>query len=62
MRGISGVPFCVFDGKYGVAGAQPTEVFGQVLAQVVAERAPAELAAGVQCDDDGCAVPGDTPR
>jgi predicted DsbA family dithiol-disulfide isomerase len=36
--GISGVPFFVFEGKYGVSGAQPAEVFSQVLTQVAAER------------------------
>ena len=57
VMGISGVPFFVFDGKYGVSGAQPTEVFGQVLAQVVAERASIDVAAGVRCDDEGCEIP-----
>ena len=37
--GISGVPFFVLDGKYGVSGAQPPEVFAQALSQVAAERA-----------------------
>ncbi|WP_067950273.1 DsbA family protein [Agromyces sp. NDB4Y10] len=36
--GIQGVPFFVFDGKYGVSGAQPAEVFSQVLTQVAGER------------------------
>ncbi|MGX5695285.1 DsbA family oxidoreductase [Agromyces soli] len=36
--GINGVPFFVFEGKYGVSGAQPAEVFGQVLTQVAGER------------------------
>ncbi|MGR2753500.1 DsbA family oxidoreductase [Agromyces arachidis] len=36
--GIQGVPFFVFDGRYGVSGAQPAEVFSQVLQQVGAER------------------------
>jgi predicted DsbA family dithiol-disulfide isomerase len=36
--GINGVPFFVFDGKYGVSGAQPVEVFSQVLTQVAEER------------------------
>lgn len=31
--GISGVPFFVFNGKYGVSGAQPVEVFQQALAK-----------------------------
>jgi predicted DsbA family dithiol-disulfide isomerase len=39
--GIQGVPFFVFDGKYGVSGAQPAEVFSQVLTQVAGERAGA---------------------
>ncbi|MCP2368920.1 putative DsbA family dithiol-disulfide isomerase [Agromyces flavus] len=36
--GIQGVPFFVFEGKYGVSGAQPAEVFAQVLTQVAGER------------------------
>ena len=36
--GINGVPFYVFEGKYGVSGAQPAEVFSQVIAQVAGER------------------------
>jgi predicted DsbA family dithiol-disulfide isomerase len=37
--GISAVPFFVFNRKYGVAGAQPADVFEQVLTQVAAEPA-----------------------
>ncbi len=37
--GITGVPFFVFDQKYGVSGAQETETFRQVLQQVGAESA-----------------------
>ncbi len=36
--GIQGVPFFVIDGKYGVSGAQPAQVFSQVLSQVAGER------------------------
>ena len=36
--GISGVPFFVIDGKYGVSGAQEAETFANVLTQVQAER------------------------
>jgi len=36
--GINGVPFFVFDGKYGVSGAQEAETFANVLAQVQSER------------------------
>lgn len=32
--GISGVPFFIIDGKYGISGAQPAEVFANALAQV----------------------------
>jgi predicted DsbA family dithiol-disulfide isomerase len=36
--GIQGVPFFVFDGKYGVSGAQEADTFANVLAQVASER------------------------
>jgi len=36
--GITGVPFFVFDGKYGVSGAQAPETFHRVLQRVVDER------------------------
>jgi len=36
--GISGVPFFVIDGKYGVSGAQPADAFAQIARQVWAER------------------------
>lgn len=36
--GITGVPFFVIDGKYGVSGAQPAEAFAQIVRQVWAER------------------------
>src|SRR5699024_3839363 len=32
--GISGVPFYVLDGRYGVSGAQDPEVFASALRQV----------------------------
>ena len=35
--GINGVPFFVFDQKYGVSGAQETAAFRQVLEQVRTE-------------------------
>ena len=35
--GISGVPFYIFDGRYGLSGAQPVEVFLQALDLVAAE-------------------------
>ncbi|WP_166871421.1 DsbA family protein [Salinibacterium sp. ZJ450] len=36
--GINGVPFFVFEGKYGVSGAQDAATFVQVLEQVKADR------------------------
>ena len=31
QRGISGVPFYIFNNKYGVSGAQPSEAFLEIL-------------------------------
>ncbi len=42
--GITGVPFFVIDGKYGVSGAQPADAFAQITRQVWAERTPAAVA------------------
>lgn len=36
--GIRGVPFAVIDGRYGVSGAQPADVFAQALAQAAQDR------------------------
>lgn len=38
--GINGVPFFVFNNKYGVSGAQPSEIFAQVLEKVWEEEKP----------------------
>jgi predicted DsbA family dithiol-disulfide isomerase len=37
--GITGVPFFVFDNKYGISGAQPIEAFRQVLDKAWQDRA-----------------------
>ena len=37
--GIQGVPFYVFDGKYGVSGAQGSDVFTEVLQKTASEQA-----------------------
>ncbi|GGO34716.1 DsbA family oxidoreductase [Deinococcus humi] len=61
--GISGVPFFVLGGKYGVSGAQGAEVFRGALEQVWTETHPAPLTLlGAQndaegCEDGQCAVP-----
>ncbi|WP_105565598.1 DsbA family oxidoreductase [Microbacterium halophytorum] len=62
--GIQGVPFYVLDGRYGVSGAQPAEVFEQALTQVYDELNPKPTlqnltpasADGDTCGPDGCAV------
>jgi len=56
--GATGVPFFVVDRRYGVSGAQPTEVFSQLLDRVWADTHPSLqlLADGTVCGPDGCAV------
>ena len=39
--GISGVPFFVIDGRYGLSGAQSPETFADALRTVARERADA---------------------
>lgn len=59
--GATGVPFFVLDRKYGVSGAQPTEVFAQALTQAWGDRSPLTVIDSAQsadaCGPDGCAVP-----
>jgi predicted DsbA family dithiol-disulfide isomerase len=56
--GAGGVPFFVFEGAYAVSGAQPTEVFGQVLEQVWEATKPALVTLGAAegdvCGPEGC--------
>jgi predicted DsbA family dithiol-disulfide isomerase len=57
--GAGGVPFFVVDRKYGVSGAQPTEVFTQVLDQAWAASLPALTMVdgeGDVCGPEGCQV------
>ncbi len=58
--GAEGVPFYVVDRTYGVPGAQPAEVFTQVLEKAWADAHPALQQVGVAgsaevCGPDGCA-------
>jgi predicted DsbA family dithiol-disulfide isomerase len=58
--GASGVPFFVFESQYAVSGAQPTEVFSQVLDQVWQATNPSPVTlvsspTGDVCGPDGCA-------
>ena len=54
--GVTGVPFVVVDMKYAVSGAQPPEVFREVVDKALAERTPAVqvVQSGDVCGPDGC--------
>lgn len=58
--GVRGVPFFVLNQKYGISGAQPSEVFLQALNQVWEEERPkftdlqAGQVSGPSCSDDKC--------
>ncbi|MBO9520090.1 MAG: DsbA family oxidoreductase [Nocardioidaceae bacterium] len=60
--GANGVPFYVVDRKYGISGAQPAEVFTQVLERAWNESHPkldlvATNSDGADaCGPDGCAI------
>lgn len=56
--GATGVPFYVVDERYGVSGAQPVEVFTQVLDRAWADSRPTldVVAGGDACGPDGCSV------
>jgi predicted DsbA family dithiol-disulfide isomerase len=57
--GANGVPFFVIDRRYGVSGAQPSEVFENALRQAWGELAPALVApAGALDDGDVCGPDG----
>jgi predicted DsbA family dithiol-disulfide isomerase len=61
--GATGVPFFVVDERYGVSGAQPVEVFAQLLERAWADAHPAltmvdaPVGSGeAACGPDGCTV------
>ncbi|QNN52062.1 DsbA family oxidoreductase [Nocardioides mesophilus] len=58
--GASGVPFFVVDRAYGVSGAQPVEVFADVLERAWAAAHPTLTVVGADqdaaCGPDGCPV------
>jgi predicted DsbA family dithiol-disulfide isomerase len=56
---VRGVPFFVFADKYAVSGAQPTELFAEVLEKVWEESkpnqpTPAMVVDGPACGPEGC--------
>lgn len=57
--GATGVPFFVVDRRYAVSGAQPTEVFAQLLDRAWQESRPTLEPVGTDgevCGPDGCPV------
>jgi predicted DsbA family dithiol-disulfide isomerase len=52
--GVQGVPFFVFDRRYAVSGAQPSDVLLEVLERTWAARQPVQIVAGDSCGVDGC--------
>lgn len=57
--GISGVPFFVIDGRYGVSGAQPSEALLEVMTTAWDEAHPAPVLVGGPgevCEGDACVV------
>ena len=54
--GITAVPTFVFEGRYGVQGAQPASAFLQTLEAVARESAAAPQPGADGCDDGSCAV------
>jgi predicted DsbA family dithiol-disulfide isomerase len=57
---VTGVPFFVVDGKFGIPGAQDAETILSVLRRAWAKAHPLEMAevpaAGGACDGDSCAI------
>lgn len=60
LLGVQGVPFFVINRKYGVSGAQPTEVFLDTLKQVWAEDNPLKMVNKTSntesCSDGACNI------
>ncbi|MCG5104772.1 DsbA family oxidoreductase [Oceanobacillus alkalisoli] len=57
--GVQGVPFFVFNEKYALSGAQPSEIFAQALAKVWEEEGESPTAKKIKsktsyCTDEDC--------
>jgi predicted DsbA family dithiol-disulfide isomerase len=58
---VTGVPFFLFDGRLGIAGAQSPDLLGRVLERAWVESRPVvvmanDLADDAACSDDGCTI------
>jgi predicted DsbA family dithiol-disulfide isomerase len=51
QRGISGVPFYIINDKYGVSGAQATEIFVKALTEIGSEVSPRAEACDIKTKD-----------
>ena len=60
LLGVRGVPFFVIDRKYGISGAQPTEVFLETLKKVWTETNPIQMVNNTSdansCTDGSCNI------
>ncbi len=60
LLGVRGVPFFVINRKYGISGAQPTEVFLQTLQKVWTEENPLQMINESEeaegCSDGSCTI------
>ena len=56
---VTGVPFFVFDQRIALAGAQPREVFKQVMEKALETASDTEIEAeeAPNCTDDNCEIP-----
>jgi predicted DsbA family dithiol-disulfide isomerase len=59
--GITGVPFFLIGGRWGVAGAHPAETLLGALRRAWDEL-PELVAEGAVCGPDGCEIPGEEDR
>jgi len=56
--GIRGVPFFVFNEKYGVSGAQPTDLFSEVLEKSWTEFSENNSKINIINEGDSCEIDG----
>ena len=57
MRGVRGVPYMVFDGKFAVPGAISTDDFKSALREMLVHKKNVkEHFQGNQCDEKGCKI------